>query len=41
MHNTLELKNKYLSTVEQFKIAYDQAEKDDALRIDARDIAQR
>ena len=41
MLNTLELKNKYLSTVEQFKIAYDKAEKDDALRIDARKLAQR
>jgi len=41
MLNTLELKNKYLSTVEQFKIAYDKAERDDALRIDARKLAQR
>lgn len=41
MLNTVELKSKYLSTVEQFKAAYEKAEKDDALRIDARKLAQR
>lgn len=36
-----ELKNKYLSTVEQFKAVYERTEKEDELRIDARKLAQR